>query len=447
MQNTAPWPGAVFACEPSANTPIAIGATRVTPMQIRQFHPLANLFPLMEGDEFAALVEDVCANGLLVPIVLHEGMILEGRNRFRACEAAGVACRFEQYTGDDPVGFVVSMNLRRRHLDESQRAMVAAKLATMKQGARTDLSPIGEMSQVKAAELLNVGKRSVERAAEVRESGAPELASAVERGEVSVTAAADVASMSLEAQRELLAQCNKRALLEAAKRVRGARAEVRRAERIARIAAISSGNSALPQDRKYPVILADPPWHFEAYDEETGSDRAAGSHYPTMPLAEICKLPIADLATPDAVLFLWTTAPHLRQAFEVIDAWHFEYVSNIVWLKDKIGTGYWLRNQHELLLIARRGDMPAPAPACRPPSVIEAPTRGHSRKPDESYVLIEHMFPTLPRIELFARSTRPGWAAWGNELQSSPSPPVAEHSAEIADDGLDIPASLRRSAR
>ena len=81
--------------------------------------------------------------------------------------------------------------------------MVAAKLATMRQGARTDLSPIGEMSQAKAAELLNVGKRSVERAADVRESGAPELLRAVERGEVSVTAAADVATISLEAQREL----------------------------------------------------------------------------------------------------------------------------------------------------------------------------------------------------------------------------------------------------
>ena len=190
--------------------------------------------------------------------------------------------------------------------------MVAAKLATMKQGARIDLSPIGEMSQAKAAELLNVGKRSVERAADVRETGAPELVRAVERGTVSVAAAADVATMSLEAQRELLAQCDRRALLEAAKQVRGARAEARRAERIARIIAISSGNSALPSDRKYSVILADPPWHFEVYNEDSGVERAAANHYPTMSLSEICELPIADLATPDAVVFLWTTAPHLH---------------------------------------------------------------------------------------------------------------------------------------
>lgn len=220
-----------------------------------QFHLLADLFPLIDGDEFAALVDDIRANGLLVPIVLHEGMVLEGRNRWRACEAAGVACRFEDYAGSDPVGFVISMNLRRRHLDESQRAMVAAKLATMKQGARTDLSPNGERSQAKAAQLLNVGKRSVERAADVRESGAPELVRAVEQGTISVTAAADVATMSLEVQRELVAR-GEREILLAAKGIRARQTEARLAARMERHAKLAL--SAPMPDRKYPVVLAEP---------------------------------------------------------------------------------------------------------------------------------------------------------------------------------------------
>ena len=88
-----------------------------------QFHPIANCFPLIEGREFAAFVEDVRANGLLEPIVLYEGMILEGRNRFRACSAAGVASRFEQYAGDDPIGFVVSASIcGAATSSESQRA-------------------------------------------------------------------------------------------------------------------------------------------------------------------------------------------------------------------------------------------------------------------------------------------------------------------------------------
>jgi len=88
-----------------------------------------------------------------------------------------------------------------------------------------------------------------------------------------------------------------------------------------------------------------------------------------------------------------------------------------VWVKDKIGLGYFVRNQHELLLVATRGDMPSPSPANRQPSVIEAPRREHSRKPDEAYALIERMYPSLPKIELFARNTRSGWDPWGNEAE------------------------------
>ena len=121
-------------------------------------HPYANIFPLLEGEAFDSFVADIRANGLLEPITIHEGMILDGRNRWNACKAAGVEPRFLEFDGDDPLAFVLSLNVHRRHLDESQRSMVAAQLATMKQGTRTDLSPIGEKSQAEAAALLNVGQ-------------------------------------------------------------------------------------------------------------------------------------------------------------------------------------------------------------------------------------------------------------------------------------------------
>jgi N6-adenosine-specific RNA methylase IME4/ParB-like chromosome segregation protein Spo0J len=375
------------------------------------FHPLADIFPLIEGAEFAELVEDIRRNGLIEPIVLHEVQILDGRNRYRACIEAGIEPTFTPFRGDDPVSFVISLNLKRRHLDESQRAMVAAKLANLKRGdnQHSEGLPIGRSS-----ELLNVGERSVARAREVVDHGAPELQRAVERGDVSVSAAADVATLPEEEQGEIVAR-GPREILETAKQIRGARAEARRAERIAKIAVISGGNVVLPEDRRYPVILADPPWQFKVYDDESGSQRAAGNHYPTMQLSDILALPVPGIATDDAVLFLWTTLPHLREAIDVLVAWGFEYVTNVAWIKDKIGLGYWVRGQHELLLIARRGDMPAPLPANRPPSVIHAPRREHSRKPDEAYDIIERMYPELPKIELFARGTRPGWSAWGNQ--------------------------------
>jgi N6-adenosine-specific RNA methylase IME4 len=394
-----------------------------------RFHPLAGIFPLLDGAEFNELVADIEANGLHEQMIIYEDMILDGRNRYRACLAANVEPTYTVYQGDDPVSYVISLNLRRRHLDESQRAMVAAKLATLKRGDNQH-SPIGETSQTKAAALLNVGKRSVERAAEVRDRGAPELVKAVERGEVSVSAAADLASLPAEGQREIVAR-GSREILAAAKAIRAQECAKRRAEWVARTIRLSNHTAPLVRDRRYPIIYADPPWQFDVYDAESGLNRAAAAHYPTMELEDICKLPVADLATGDAVLFLWTTAPHLQKAFEVLAAWGFEYRTNIAWAKDKTGLGYWVRNQHELLLIGARGNMRSPAEGTRPPSIIQAPRREHSRKPDEAYEIIERMYPELPKIELFARSAREGWAAWGNQA-----PPT--------DDGLDIPEFLRR---
>jgi N6-adenosine-specific RNA methylase IME4 len=229
-----------------------------------------------------------------------------------------------------------------------------------------------------------------------------------------VSAAADVATLSAQEQREIVAR-GEREILRAAQDIRARKAEIRRAERIERLAATCNHSTPFPSDRRYAVLYADPPWHFEVYNEESGIERAAGNHYSTMSLDEICALPVPRLASSDAALFMWTTVPHLRESFDVLVAWGFEYKTNIVWVKEKIGLGYFVRNQHELLLVATRGDMPLPSPGNRPSSVIDAPRREHSRKPDEAYELIERMYSELPKLELFARQARPGWDAWGNE--------------------------------
>jgi N6-adenosine-specific RNA methylase IME4 len=195
--------------------------------------------------------------------------------------------------------------------------------------------------------------------------------------------------------------------------------EARHAERMAKLVEVSRANAPLPSDRRYPVIYADPPWKFRVH-EGADNEWAAEQHYPTMELEDICALPVADtVATPDAVLFLWTPASNLLEALRVVDAWGFEYVTCAVWVKASgvLGFGHWVRTDHELLLVARRGSIPCPLPADRPSSVIQAPRREHSRKPDEAYEVIERMYPDLPRIELFARNARAGWAAWGNQTE------------------------------
>jgi N6-adenosine-specific RNA methylase IME4 len=181
---------------------------------------------------------------------------------------------------------------------------------------------------------------------------------------------------------------------------------------------LAASQRALP-DKKYGVIYADPEWKFEVYSQKTGMDRAAENHYPTSPTDEICARPVGDIAAKDCVLFLCATAPMLPDALRVMEAWGFKYKSHLIWRKPHVGTGYWFRNGHELLLVGTRGSVPAPAPGTQFDSVINAPTAEHSEKPDRFYEIIETYFPNLPKIELNARKVREGWDAWGNEVEEA----------------------------
>jgi ParB-like nuclease domain len=156
-----------------------------------EFHPLADIFPMLNDDELKALADDIKAKGLTEPITLYEGKVLDGRNRHRACELAEVELRpdyFTQYEGDDALGFVVSKNLRRRHLNESQRAAIAAEIANMTVGGDHSANlQKGQISQSKAAELMNVSTRSVATAKTIKD---PDLKDAVKTGKKSLNAAA-----------------------------------------------------------------------------------------------------------------------------------------------------------------------------------------------------------------------------------------------------------------
>jgi ParB-like chromosome segregation protein Spo0J len=139
-------------------------------------HPMAELFPSMSAADLAAFTADIRAHGVREPIWLYEGKILEGRHRYRACIALGRECPTREYAGDDPLGFVVSKNRHRRHLSQSHRALVAAKLANMRQGERTDLRPLAHLhkvSQADAAALLHVSPRSLAEAARILREAPP----------------------------------------------------------------------------------------------------------------------------------------------------------------------------------------------------------------------------------------------------------------------------------
>ena len=181
-----------------------------------------------------------------------------------------------------------------------------------------------------------------------------------------------------------------------------------------------------PRSKHYRVIYADPPWTFATYSRK-GKGRSPEAHYDCMTLEDIKALPVAEWAADDAVLLLWTTDPLLEKAFDVIRAWGFMYKTvGFYWAKlnkdnGKLafdersfftGLGFWTRANPEPCLLATRGHPKRRAADVR--KLVVSPRREHSRKPDEVYDRVEALCEG-PYLEMFARSSRPGWDSWGTE--------------------------------
>lgn len=167
----------------------------------------------------------------------------------------------------------------------------------------------------------------------------------------------------------------------------------------------------------YDLAVVDPPWLYSLYSAK-GEAKAPQAHYACMDLAAIKALPVGQLCGMNSTCLLWTCAPLLDRAFEVLTHWGFVYKSRISWAKTTVsgkrrwGPGYWVRTLHEDILIGAIG---APVFEHALPSLFDGIAREHSRKPDEFYKLVESFAPNARRCDLFARQSRPGWDVWGNE--------------------------------
>lgn len=173
--------------------------------------------------------------------------------------------------------------------------------------------------------------------------------------------------------------------------------------------------------KKYNIVYADPPWHYQAYSKK-GEGRNAESHYHTMDASQIRSLPVGDIAADDCVLFLWVTFPCLKEGLSVMEAWGFTYKTcGFTWVKRNkradtffLGLGFWTRSNAELCLLGTRG---RPKRASRSvPQVCDARIMEHSRKPDEVRERIVRLCGDLPRIELFARERHEGWDCLGDQI-------------------------------
>ena len=195
-----------------------------------------------------------------------------------------------------------------------------------------------------------------------------------------------------------------------------AKADIREAKEAAVVAQIAQEPAPLPAG-PFRVIVIDPPWKYQSRAEDI--THRARNPYPDMEIDVIKALPVSALAYKDCVLWLWTTNAFISEAFQCLDAWGFRYKTCLTWVKDRMGLGNWLRGQTEHCLMAVRGN--PIVTLTNQTTALKAPTREHSRKPDEFYALVESLCPGN-RLEMFSRQRREGWQSQGAEVDFYQSP-------------------------
>ena len=174
---------------------------------------------------------------------------------------------------------------------------------------------------------------------------------------------------------------------------------------------------------RFAILYADPPWDYKGQLQHagpgSGDSGGAVRHYPTVTVKEMALWPVSALAEDDALLFLWSSSPHLDQAIALGKAWGFAWATvAFVWNKTKPNPGFYTLSQCELCLAFKRGRIPRPRGARNIRQYLEAPRGAHSAKPEEVRRRIEAMFPAQKKLELFARTRTPGWEAWGLEADA-----------------------------
>lgn len=382
-------------------------------------HPAANAFPMMDDKRYAELLEDIKANGLRQKIILCDGMILDGRNRYKACKDAGVNPEFETYTGN-PWVFAWSLNGQRRDLAAEQRYLIWKFVHEHSDEWKAEQKRIQHEANAKRAEAAKeqheVSKpRAGEKKKVLVDEHNVQPPKPKEAKERKSKAKASKTNAGAVARGDKLAKERP----DLAEKVRLGEMKPAQAHRQMKADSLAEKVEELPAD-KFRVIYADPPWSYNDKCDEGGIQSGGAEwHYPSMSVTEICALPIKELAQDDSVLFLWATSPLLPDALKVCDAWGFKYKAAFIWDKVKHNMGHYNSVRHELLLICTRG-------SCTPDKqklfdsvqVIER-TDKHSEKPEEFRQIIDTLYVHGKKIELFRRGDVPdGWQTWGNEANA-----------------------------
>ena len=354
------------------------------------------LIPSLAPNELKDLEESILKEGCRDALVVWTNTLLDGHNRLEICERNGKPYQIKLISlpnRDAAKIWIINNQFARRNLSPYQRSVLALKLediyrakAKEKQRAadfhgnqytgalcqNSDKDHVDTKKEL--AKIARVSHDTIEKVKKIEAKASPEQKEKLIKGEATIN--------------QVFTQLKRREVANAVK------------------------ETEWPKG-KYRVIYADPPWQYS--NTQPDYHTIQDDHYPTIPLCDICALPVSELSLENAVLFLWATSPILEEAFSVIHAWGFKYKASFVWDKVKHNMGHYNSVRHEFLLIAVRG-------SCQPDnlklfdSVQTVERTDHSAKPEVFRTIIDTLYPYGKHIELFARVKADGWEQYGNQI-------------------------------
>lgn len=385
------------------------GAMNAIPYQV---------MPPPSDDDYAALEASIIEHGICTPVEVDEhGNILDGHTRVQIAQELGLAewpvIVKSGMSEEQKRAYARNINVARRHLTAKQkRAMIEDQLR--------DQPSLADRA---IAAMLSVDHKTV----------AKHRKTLVDGGEIphhDEREGKDGVRQPINRIRSHYVPVpnDRKTYLDGAKAIRTEQLKDRRATRLDLMREIAErapkGDAGQLPRAAFPVIYCDPPWKNHVRSEKTGNDRAYP--YPVMEEDEIIQLCVGDAspALPDAVLFFWVTANRVDLGLRVLHAWGFQYKSQMIWDKMVAGTGRWVRDRHEVLLIATRGNMPAPIPGTQCESIISEKKGDHSVKPVGFAEMIQRFYPGVPKLEMFQKASslvhgdvrlNGEWKFWGFE--------------------------------
>lgn len=352
------------------------------------------LIPPLSGDEFKQLEENILSEGIREKIIVWEGVIIDGHNRYEIAQKHGL--EFEtsnkEFSDRDAVKiWIIKNQFGRRNLSAYDRSKLALELEPLiaekaKEKQRESGGAVPQKSakpvidtRAELATIAGVSHDTIAKVKVIEQKATEDVKEKLSSGEISIN----------QAYQDI-------------------KKEEKKIEIKEKALELKNNPISLPEG-EYNVIYADPPWKYD----NSGFEMSAANQYPLMTIEEMIKEIKFD-TSKNAVLFLWVTNPLLQESFDLIKGWGFEYKTNFVWVKERHTAGFYVFGQHEILMICTKGSMLPMGEKYK--SIINGSNKIHSKKPEIVYEIIESMYPGQKYLELFSRSKRKNWYSWGNQV-------------------------------